>query len=571
MIDPLDDSTVVIAKAAPTTLEEPVAPRLLQLVVLGGGTIGSHPLPETGSVTIGRSRKCEICVDDDSISRRHAILHIGPNLAIEDLGSANGISVRGDKIAPNERVEVTLGDVVQVGSISLLVQDRATAVRPRRLWSHDYFEARVEDECVRAEGVGGFIVLRILTNGGALPAPIQQCLADFLRRADIISAYGPHEYDVLLCDTAADRVEDVSRRITAALEQESVTSRIRAVCYPKDGRTAQALIARLSSTERSSPTSKSVVVEPVMRSLYSMAERIAASDLGILLLGETGVGKEVFAESIHRSSARTGPFVPINCAALSDSLLESELFGHEKGAFTSAVAGKVGLLEMAHDGTVLLDEIGDMPLSTQAKLLRVIEDRQLRRVGGVTSRRINVRFVAATNRDLEAEVERGTFRRDLYFRLNGVTIVIPPLRERRSEIEPLARNFAERSARQAGHPAPEFSPETLELLASYTWPGNIRELRNVVERAVVLCGSRPVLLEHLPTERMHDTIVTRGRSTPLRTDTRGSAAECAAILAALETAKGNQTVAAKLLNISRRTLINRLEQFGLPRPRKDRS
>ncbi|MBC7975778.1 MAG: sigma 54-interacting transcriptional regulator [Myxococcales bacterium] len=566
------DSTAVTLAVPGATVESALMSGPLQLVVLGGGSIGSHPLPEAGTVTIGRSRKCDVRVDDDSISRLHAKLHTGERLTIEDLGSANGTLVRGQKIAPSRRVDVHLGDVIQVGSVSLLVQERTTTMRPRRLWSHDYFEARVEDECARAERTASsFVVIRIMTSGGALAAVVQHCLADILRPSDIISTYGPSEYDVLLCETPPDRADRVARRITQALEQEGVSSRIRTAAHPRDGRTAHALIARLAAPHPGSPSDRKIVVEPVMRSLYEMVERIGASDLSILLLGETGVGKEVFAEAVHQASGRSGSFIAINCAALSDNLSESELFGHEKGAFTSAVSAKVGLLEAADGGTVLLDEVGEMQLSTQAKLLRVIEDRQIRRVGEVKSRRINVRFVAATNRDLEAEVERGAFRRDLYFRLNGVTLVIPSLRERVSEIEPLARSFAERASERTGVPAPELDPATRQLLQSYSWPGNIRELRNVIERAVVLCGPGPILPEHLPTDRMRDTIVTRGRSAPVGIEGRRGPDEYERIVAALERAHGNQTVAATLLNISRRTLINRMIEFGLPRPRKDRS
>jgi DNA-binding NtrC family response regulator len=589
MIDLLDDSTFVTADAACAVIESVPAPRQLQLVVLGGAAVASHLL-DAGTVTIGRSSRSEVYVDDASVSRHHAALHIGEQLKIEDLGSANGTMVAGEKVPPNRPVSVRLGELIQVGNVHLLLQERTAPVRPRRLWSHDYFEARVEDECLRAEGTGGgFLVLRIIihsgieggtpvsdggtsaTGGGKSALAIQHCLVDFLRRSDVISSYGPSEYDVLLCNTPAERADDIGQRIIATLRQQNIKSRIRTACYPRDGRTAHALIAHLASPEPRAAPGSAIVVEPVMRSLHAMADRIAASDLGILLLGETGVGKEIFAETIHRASGRAGRFVAVNCAALADDLLCSELFGHEKGAFTSAVTGKEGLLETAHNGTVLLDEVGDMPLATQAKLLRVIEERKLRRVGGVTLRRIDVRFVAATNRDLEADVERGAFRRDLYFRLNGVAIVIPPLRERPLEIEPLALSFAERAARHAGHPAPDFAPETLRLLGGYSWPGNIRELRNVVERAVALCRASAIQPEHLPTDRMRETIVTRGRPAPAGVDARRAPDERERIKAALARADGNQTVAARLLNMSRRTLINRLDEFGLPRPRKDRS
>jgi transcriptional regulator with PAS, ATPase and Fis domain len=269
---------------------------------------------------------------------------------------------------------------------------------------------------------------------------------------------------------------------------------------------------------------------------------------------------------VHRASPRaSGPFVEINCAALTETLLESELFGHEKGAFTNAVAAKPGLIEMAHGGTLLLDEIGEMPLATQAKLLRVIEESQLRRVGGLKERTIDVRFVAATNADLETQIATGAFRRDLFYRLNAVTIVIPPLRERMAELEALARAFIAR-ARPRQNPPPELTPEALGLMRAYSWPGNIRELRNVIERAVLLSDGEPIRSEHLPGEKMRATLL--ARSHPAM---RGSDDEQQRIEQALLRAGGNQTQAARLLGISRRTLVNRLNEFAsIHRPRKNK-
>jgi len=336
-----------------------------------------------------------------------------------------------------------------------------------------------------------------------------------------------------------------------------------------------------------------VVSDPRMRGLHRLVERVAGSSISVLLLGETGVGKEVFARAVHRASPRAaGPFVEVNCAALTETLLESELFGHERGAFTSAVSAKPGLLEVADGGTLLLDEIGDMPLSTQVKLLRVIEDSQLRRVGGLKPRHIDVRFIAATNSDIEAQVEQGTFRRDLFFRLNGVTILIPPLRERLAEIEPLARAFIGRCPSPGGGPGPEIASEALEWLRHHPWPGNVRELKHVIERAVLLCGGGPIRPEHLSTRRpiaqtTADEATTRPSPWPhpgrphAATDVdvripmfaprprKGSQEEEQWIMQTLEQAGGNQTVAARLLGISRRTLVNRLNAYEhVDRPRK---
>src|SRR5690606_14186600 len=216
------------------------------------------------------------------------------------------------------------------------------------------------------------------------------------------------------------------------------------------------------------------------------------------ILGETGAGKEAMAETVHqRSPRRAGPFLLLNCAALSETLLESELFGHEKGAFTGAHSTKAGLLESTAGGTVFLDEIGELSLGTQAKLLRVLEERSVMRVGATKPRRIDVRFVTATNRDLTREVRAGRFRGDLYYRISGLVVRIPPLRERLTEIEPLARHFLTEFCTQLGQLVPELEPAAIEALLGYHWPGNVRELKNVMERAVLLAGSGPVTREHV--------------------------------------------------------------------------
>jgi DNA-binding NtrC family response regulator len=248
-------------------------------------------------------------------------------------------------------------------------------------------------------------------------------------------------------------------------------------------------------------------------------------------------------------------------------LLESELFGHERGAFTGAVQAKPGLLESASGGTAFLDEIGELPASLQVKLLRVVEERKVRRVGAIEPIDIDVRFVAATNRDLEAEVAAGNFRQDLYYRLAGASVHIPPLRERRAEIEPLAETFLEGAAAELGRPSPALSPSARRWLRRHDWPGNVRELRNVIERAVLLAEGDSIELSHLPSA---EVAAETPQTMQAEIQQEVSAIEKQRILEALEACAGNQTRAAKMLGMSRRAFINRLDAYGIPRPRKGR-
>ena len=466
----------------------------LELAVFAAGGTTRHALPNSGRVSLGRSEGNDIRIEDSSVSRRHAILHIGPTLRIEDLGSANGTKLRLEKGAPGTvrledssvtlgaLVEFAIGDAISLGSAMIVV---------RRV-----------DEIPVSNGAG------------------------------MRGAY--------------------------------------------------------------------IVRDEAMKRLYAMVERVAEGPISVLLLGETGVGKEILAETIHRKSLRAGgPFLRLNCGALSETLLESELFGHEKGSFTSAVRSKPGLFETAEKGSVFLDEIGELPLGIQVKLLRVLEDRQVMRVGGLSPRPIDVRFISATNRDLAGEVQRGSFRQDLYFRLNGIALSIPPLRERRDEIEPLARAFATSAAASIGRSPPVITAQAMAALLNHNWPGNVRELRNAIERAVVLCEGviRPedfVLEPHAAsgvqtpttanTTSMRRSMVERPpeldetapapardnvQTQPLKNlrQELGSL-ERQRMIDALEKCAGNQTAAAAMLGIPRRTFVAKLAAYNIPRPRK---
>jgi two-component system, NtrC family, response regulator AtoC len=444
----------------PEPRAEPVTPS--RLLVFWEGGFKTLTLDEERRITVGRASSCDVSVQHGSVSRLHAVFHVGPrgaSISVEDVGSANGTRIKGQPLSKGVLTSVPPGAMVELGSVMALFQPAADA------------------------------------EGGPASA----------RRGAVPGA---------------------------------------------------------------------------MAEIHALVERIAPSHITVLLLGETGVGKGVVAEAIHQRSARADkPLLPLNCGALAESVLETELFGHEKGAFTGAVAQTPGLLESAHGGTVFLDEVGELPPATQVKLLRVLENREVMRVGGRRPIPVDVRFIAATNRDLDALVADGRFRKDLFFRLNGISIQVPPLRERVSEIAPLARAFAQRAAKELGGQAPELSTTVLSALAAYAWPGNVRELRNVVERAVVLAGGRPVGLEHVRLPERDAGSPSAPRPAPAQTPAEPGApqhlraeledVERRRIVEALEQVAGNQSRAAELLGMSRRTLLRRLDDYGIPRPRKE--
>ncbi|MGH7434371.1 MAG: sigma 54-interacting transcriptional regulator, partial [Polyangiaceae bacterium] len=300
-----------------------------------GGTLAKE-LPDTGRITVGRSRTCDITIDHPSVSREHAVFHGGRPIYVEDLGSTNGTTVGGARIPSGAKAPIERGQVVAIGAAVLVVHGAA-------------------DTAVVA------------------PPPARKPAPAGARQADAPSV---------------------------------------------------------------------IVADDAMRELHRIVDLVAKGDLSVVLLGETGTGKDVIADAIHRRSPRaSSAYVRLNCAALPENLLESELFGYERGAFTGAVQAKPGLLEIADGGTLFLDEFAELPLTVQAKLLRVLENREITRVGGLRSRHVDVRFVSATNRDLAAQIRAGAFRQDLYFRLNGITLTIAPLRSRRAEIAPLAHQF----------------------------------------------------------------------------------------------------------------------------------
>jgi two-component system response regulator HydG len=310
---------------------------------------------------------------------------------------------------------------------------------------------------------------------------------------------------------------------------------------------------------------KIIATSPNMIELLEKVARIADTTASVLLTGESGTGKDLIARALHFQSRRaTAPFIPINCAALPDNLLESELFGHMRGAFTDARQNKTGLFQAADKGTLFLDEIGEMPAALQAKLLTVIESKRVRPLGATSETAVDVRVLAATNADLEKEIETGRFRRDLYYRLSGIVLHLPPLRDRREDIPLLIKYFLARAAAEAGRPIPEIAADAMECLLQYQWPGNIRELQNAVQHAVILCRDHSITRADLPSKvsgkepsefSLEDAIARRPTLAQLEHDYIRYILACVA---------DNKTEAANILGIDRRTLYRKLEDTDKP-------
>jgi transcriptional regulator with GAF, ATPase, and Fis domain len=461
-----------------TTVREAavVAPRGLYLVIFDVDGVKVRRLSRSRALVVGRTPDCDVRVTSPSVSRRHfSILEADPPI-VEDLQSANGTRISGQRLLPGAKATVAVGAPIQAGGIFFVVQD------------HDPREVAPV----------------------APPSPIAS--------------------------------EPVSRPGV-------------------------------------------IVHDAAMTQLHALVQLVARSSLPVLVIGETGVGKEVVAESVHAHSGRAAkPFLKLNCAALPETLLESELFGYEKGAFSGATEARPGLIESAHEGTLFLDEIGEMSAATQPKLLRVLESGELIRIGARKPRTVDVRIVAATNRALAACVAAGTFRQDLYFRLNGFTVTVPPLRERASEIPLLAAHLLDQAAQRSGRPTPVLTAEALALLLRHVWPGNVRELKTVMERALAVCvgdriGPQHVLIDaplaapaaQQPAEAMPGPAgppIAPAHAAEGRLARIDPVEERTMIVRALERSGGNQSRAAVALGISRRTLIHRMDAYGIPRPRK---
>jgi len=577
----ITETTVVERDETPATAADG-----LHLLVISAASVSAQRLPAIGTVIIGRSSRCGVHIADPMASREHVRLHIlgchsgVPSITVEDANSANGTRVRGVALEQEQRVTLALGEEISIGStVMMVIGNRG----PNWIRSYASFEARLVEECARAADGNRTFALARLRLGVQTPwNNVMPLLARELSASDFFAAYSPRHYEICFVDAPESVVDSAVRRLISSCNALGLDASCGVAWYPKNGKTSDALLASAGSLLKvhdSHPRSAALVAGSMQR-VRDMAAKVAHSGINVMILGECGVGKDVLAQLVHKLSPRAEkPFVAINCAGLAPSLMESELFGHEKGAFTGAISSRVGLLESANGGTVFLDEVGDMPLAMQVALLRVIESREIRPVGALKSRAINVRFISATNRDLDAAVAKGTFREELKFRLDVVTLHVPPLRERKEEIPELARSFVSGACGEASGAVrqPAIGDEVMRLLMRYRWPGNVRELKNVMERAVALCDGLEIEPRHLPIEKIgegHDIKAGETRfasmtslDLPALADPEATT-ERRTIIEALLAENWNQTRAARRLNMPRRTFIMKLDQYALPRPQK---
>jgi DNA-binding NtrC family response regulator len=514
-------------------------------------------LPLAGEVTIGRDADTDMQLGDGSVSRRHASLEMRQGHAIlTDLASRNGTFVNGERLGHEPR-RVTRGDEIALGAARVALVARAMV-----------------PSGVRAVLVRSALIDRLdadLARGADLEALALRSPQPWYETDGVAAWHAALPADVyvgLLGESAllvAGPAGAMARvHAGADLDAQSGTARASEL-GARSARELSTAALRALGAHRAPPRGKSapVAIDAGMRKVYADAAKIAPSAVGVLLIGETGVGKEVLARFVHEHSGRQGRLVSVNTAALPEALVESELFGHERGAFSGAHQPKVGLIESANGGTLFLDEIGDLPGALQAKLLRVLEERSVRRVGSTQERKVDVRILAATHRDLERAVDEGAFRRDLLFRLNACTLLIPPLRERVDEIDALARTFAD-EASPRGAKKLAISREALEQLRGYAWPGNVRELRNVIERGVALAaGGDEISIEHLPEGLRRATSSPKPASVvgDVRDDMKDY--ERRRIVDALAQSSGNQSAAAKLLGLPRRTLAYKMARLAI--------
>ena len=583
--------------------------RALFLLLYHGEEMRVEALRVGVPLVVGRSPAVGVAIDDASLSREHARFTRRHDdvVVFQDLDSRNGTWVGGERKPSGE---LRTGHDVLLGSVTACVH--APGPGGGALFGvddHERFRARLADEVVRAKFFGRKLAVMTVASAQGAKAHIGRSCArigELLRPVDRMALYSAETVEILLPEMAREGALNLARTIAALRIEGAGPLRVGVTVYPISARGADELIEQALDAVRRANAERRVECAParpwgvakemprpreqeapviasaVMRELYEDASRLARATMTVLIHGETGAGKEAVAQAVHDLGPRRDrPLVYVNCAAIPEQLVEGTLFGHERGAFTGADQRQKGLFEAADGGTVMLDEIGDLPQAAQAVLLRVLETKRVRRVGATEEVPVDVRILAATHCDLEAMVAQGTFREDLLFRLNAMTLVVPPLRERREEIAPLCERFLEDAIREASDtPVRSIAREALDLLEQYGWPGNVRELRHVIERAVVIARTDQITVLDLP-PRIRGTAAVPTAAAPAAAPVAPSLApppsdgdyrskiqhfERQLIIDALRKCGGKQKDAAELLGLPLRTLAHKLSTLKIKRP-----
>jgi DNA-binding NtrC family response regulator len=572
-------------------------------------------LQEGDSIIVGRSYPSDIVIVDASLSRQHARFNlVEGQVHVHDLESTNGVRLNGK---PCGEAVLASSDEILLGMISVSVHaPRPFETRALELDSHDHFVIALENERKRTKHFGRSVALlqvAVLGTEGVHISHFASTVLDQLRPIDRAGLYSPQILELMIPESDRDNTYAFAERVTESAKEIGLDLAVSIGIFPEHGTTGQSLLELvhngLAHATKNAPIvvaksvdekswisldkdaqSSVIRASASMRNILGTIEKVARSAIPIMLHGETGVGKEVLAQHIHRKSDRYKKrIISINCAAIPPTLLESTLFGHEKGAFTGASSRKRGVFESADQGTVLLDEIGELPLEAQAALLRILENGVVSRVGSTEEVPVDIRIVTATHRDLEEMCISGAFREDLFFRLNIMPILIPPLRERAEDIAVLASHFLALANEKNKTTIQPLSEEVLTCLKMYRWPGNVRELKNVIDRAVVICSGQEIDLEDLPLnlQAKYPDVTMRelaesdvGRQlSRLKNNTipkpqkpiRGGVGfrqlvrdfERETILAALHEVDGVQTHAAKILEMPIRTLVHKMKSLGI--------
>ena len=563
--------------------------RRAYLLVIHRDEVVTIPLTSGTSVVIGREPPADVAIPDRILSRRHArFTLVGEDeVTVEDLGSTNHTFIGKKKI---ERATVRPGEEIFLGTVAASVHVVGSGdARPPGPESHEAFRAALDAELGRARYLGGklaVMMVRVLEgprDGVAWVGRVQAAV----RPIDRVALYAAGVVEVLLVETRSEDALAVARSLTE--ESAGVALGCGVAFFPGTASSEELIEASLDASRRattSHPVQAAasdghrtlvpsdddggpVIESPAIQQVAKMAAQLATAVIPVLIHGETGTGKEVLARLIHEGGPRRArPLIAVNCAAIPADLLESILFGHERGSFTGAMQQK-GLFEAAEGGTILLDELGELSLDAQAKLLRALEDKKIRRVGSHREIEIDVRVLAATNRDLYAMVAAGKFREDLLYRINAMEMTLPPLRERRQDIAPLAARFVVSAAKANGRAARSISTDAVALLERHAWPGNVRELRNAIERAVVVAVGEKITPSDLPPRLREQSGPPPAAAAAPRFagswKSRIERFEKETLLQVLKETNGNQTDAAKVLEMPLRTFQHKLHVYEIER------